>query len=153
MQNGMQENAFTRFYLWMTAAKITMGLFFVYFVFMYLLLGLISSGPVVELDFLTAVEMVFAAFFLGIMQQVLLPGGDRLTKVRCSLWVLSGVVITLGFSLVFGWFAAFPLWCPIVFIALTGIGVAAMIYRYQLQLNRETRKLNKRLEQFQKMKK
>jgi len=127
-----------------------MGLFFVYFVFMYLLLGLISEGPAVTLDFFTAVEMVFAAFFVGVAQQILLPGGDGITKVRSFLWILSGTLITFIFSTVFRWFHKFPLWCFIVFIVLTAWGIGAMIYRYYLQLQRETKRLNQQLEQFQK---
>lgn len=148
-----QESNFTKFYLWMTAAKITMGLFFVFFVFMYLLLGLISEGPIVTLDFFTSLEMVFAAFFIGIVQQLLLPDSDRLSKLRGLLWILSSTLITFIFALVFKWFEDFPIWCFIVFISFTAIGIGAMMYRYHLQLMRETRQLNERLKQFQEQRK
>lgn len=152
MQNRVQESKFTRFYLWMIEAKVIMGLFFVYFVFMYLLLGLISSGPVVGLDFFTAVQMVFACFFIGLEQQLLLPG-DKISKTRGMLWVLLGTLTALVFSLVFRWFAAFPLWCWVVFLFFACIGMGAMLYRNQLKLKRETWRLNQQLEQFKKQQK
>ncbi len=152
MQNQKRESAFARFYIWSTAAKSIMGLFFLFFVFMYLLMGLVSSGPPVELDFFTALEMAFAAFFAGVLQYILVPGGDKLTHSRSLAWVLSSTLVTLVFSLVFRWFEAFPLWCPITFFTLTATGVAMMVEYYRLKLARETRRLNEQLEQFQKRK-
>lgn len=153
MRRKERESAFVRFYIWTTEAKSIMGLFFLFFVFMYLLMGLLITGPAVKLDFFTALEMAFAAFLAGVLQYVFVPGGDKLTRVRSLGWVLSSTLVTLAFSLVFRWFQAFPLWCFISFIALTAAGVAMMVEYYRLKLARETRRLNEQLEQFQKRKK
>lgn len=145
----IKNSGFARLYLWTAKAKYTMGIFFVAFVFVYLLFGLISEGPAVTLDFFTAVQMVFACFFIGILQQAILPV-EKLSRSRCILWVASGVAVTLVFSLVFKWFAQFPLWCFIVFTVFIAIGMVAMIAGYYLELHRETKRLNRSLEQYQK---
>ena len=50
MKSKAEESRFTRLYLWMGSAKINMGLFFVAFVLMYFLLGLICEGLRATLD-------------------------------------------------------------------------------------------------------
>lgn len=152
MQNQQCESMFNRIYLWMTVAKMTMGIFFVLYVFTYLLLGLISEGMDVLLDFWTAFQMMLAAFFVGIMQQILLSGRDNFTKLRISIWILSGTAITLGFTAIFHWFDEFPLWCSVLFIGFTAVAMVMMVWNIHLQFRRETRLLNKQLELFQKNK-
>ncbi|MDL2218612.1 hypothetical protein LJC27_08155 [Christensenellaceae bacterium OttesenSCG-928-M15] len=149
MRNKFENTGFARLYLWTTKAKYTMGMFFLVFVLAYLLFGLINGGPAVTLDFFTAVQMMFASFFIGIAQQAIIPG-DKLTKARCAWWIVTGVCTTLAFSLLFGWFSPFPPWCAAVFFAVLIVGMLAMILGYFIELRRETRVLNQRLAQFQK---
>ncbi|MDL2293678.1 DUF3021 family protein [Ruminococcaceae bacterium OttesenSCG-928-D13] len=144
----LKYSGFARLYLWTTKAKYTMGIFFLMHVLVYLLLGLLNEGAAVTLDFFTAVQMMFACFFIGILQQWILPV-EKLSRARCVLWVVSGVAVTLVFNLVFGWFRPFPLWCLILFLLLTALGMVAMILGYYLQLHQETKHLNRRLEQYQ----
>lgn len=144
-----KNSGFAKLYLWTTKAKYTMGIFYVAFVMFYLLFGLVGDGPAITLDFFTAVQMVFACFFIGIVQQAILPV-EKLNRIRCVLWIVSGVLITLAFSLGFGWFSAFPTWCFIVFLLITAAAMVAMLLSYYLELHRETRRLNRGLAQFQK---
>lgn len=150
MQNNFENTGFARLYLWTTKAKYTMGIFFVVFVLVYLLFGLLYDGVATALDFFTAVQMMFAGFFIGIAQQAIVPT-DKLSKTRCVLWVAAGLIITLAFSLVFGWFSAFPLWCAIVFFLVLAVGMLAMLLGYYLDLRRETRMLNQQLDKFKSM--
>lgn len=145
----LENSGFARLYLWTTKAKHTMGIFFVVFVVFFLLLGLISEGPAVTLNFVTAIEMVFASFFIGLVQQAVLPV-EKLSRGRCMLWIVSGVLITLAFSLAFGWFVALPPWCLLTFLLITALAMLAMILSYYLELRHMTRRLNRGLEQFQK---
>ncbi|MDL2205678.1 hypothetical protein LJC33_02060 [Eubacteriales bacterium OttesenSCG-928-N13] len=145
----LKNSGFARLFVWTAKAKYTMGLFFVVFVLFYLFFGLITEGETVALDFFTALQMVFACFFIGILQQALLPA-SKLNRARCVLWVLFGVVITLGFSVVFGWFAQFPRWCLVVFVLFVAVAMMFMIILYYLELQRETKRLNQGLEQYQK---
>lgn len=147
-RDRMANSGFARLYLWTTKAKHTMGIFFVAFVVFFLLFGLISEGSTITLNFVTAIEMVFACFFIGLVQQAILPV-EKLSRARCMLWVVSGVLITLAFSLVFGWFSALPLWCLIAFLLITALAMVAMIWSYYLELHRMTKRLNRGLEQFQ----
>lgn len=148
MQKQFNETGFAKLYLWTAKAKFTMGIFFVAFVLAYLFFGFITEGTTASLGFFTAVQMMFACFFIGIAQQLILPT-DKLTKPRCILWIAVGVAITFVFSLVFGWFAGFPLWCGIAFIVVLTMGMVAMILSCYLELHRETKLLNKQLVQFQ----
>ncbi|MDL2318643.1 hypothetical protein LJC74_06165 [Eubacteriales bacterium OttesenSCG-928-A19] len=147
----LKDSKFARVYVWMAKAKYTMGILFVAFVFVYLFFGWISEGPMVTLDLFTSVQMLIACFLIGVLQQAILPAA-KLSRVRGICWVLSGVLITLVFSLVFGWFDQLPLWCFIVFVVFIAIGMAAMIVGYYLELHRETKRLNRGLEQFRRQK-
>lgn len=148
MTIAFEDTGFARLYLWTTKAKYCMGILFLAFVLTYLLFGLLKEGSKVTLDFFTAVEMMFACFFIGIAQQAILPK-DKLTKERGVIWVALGLVITLVFSFVFGWFSAFPLWCAIVFCAVLVIGMIALILSSYLDLYRDTKILNQQLRKFQ----
>lgn len=145
----LKNSGFAQLYLWTTKAKYTMGIFFVVYVFVYLLLGVLCDGATATLNFFTAVQMIFACLFIGLLQQAILPV-EKLSRTRCVLWVASGVALTLLFSLVFGWFRPFPLWCLIVFLLVMAMGMTAMIAGYYLELHRETKRLNRSLEQYQK---
>lgn len=149
MRHTFHNSKFAHFYLWATKAKYTMGLFFAFYVILYLFLGLIAVPKDIQLDFWTAFEMMFACFFIGVAQQVILPV-EKLSRGRCLLWMAAGALITLAFSLIFQWFVLFPLWCFVVFVAMFVLGTGAMLISYYLELYQETRKLNKQLEQFQK---
>lgn len=144
-----KNSGFAKLYLWTTKAKYTMGIFYVAFVMFYLLFGLLGDGPAVTLDFFTAIQMLFACFFIGIVKQAVLPV-EKLNRPRCVLWVVSGVLITLAFSLVFKWFQSFPRWCFIVFLLFVAVAMVAMLLGYYLELHRETKRLNRGLAQFQK---
>lgn len=149
MQNKFNNSFFARLYLWMTKAKLTMGIFFVVFVVFYLFFGWIIVRQSITLDFFTAVEMLFACFFIGLAQQTISPI-NNLTIKSCVLWIVTGGGITLIFSLVFNWFALFPSWFLIIFVGAVMFGMGAMILSYYLELNHETRKLNNQLARFQK---
>lgn len=148
MQGKASQSAFGRFYLWMFEAKFTMGIFFMFYVVLYLLLGLVSAEPAVALGLSDAFQMILLAFLIGIAQQALLPDGGRLTSARGALFVAIGTAATLVCSLAFSWFRGFPVWCPIVFVALTAVAIALMIYSLHLRLMRETERLNSQLDAF-----
>lgn len=146
-ENSFENSGFARLYTWITKAKFTMGVFFTMHVIFFLFFGLVINGTTVLLDFFTALEMLFACFFIGLLQQaVILP--EKFTRVRCALWVVSGTFITLLFGLVFRWFRLFPAWCFPVFITFEVIGMLFMILSYYLELHRETKYLNRKLDQF-----
>jgi hypothetical protein len=150
MLDKFKDSHFALLYVWMSKAKYTMGIFFVVFVVFYLFFGLIGISRPVTLDFITAIEMLFACLFIGIAQRAITPA-DKPTKARCVIWILSGGCITLIFSVAFGWFAVFAPWCIYVFMCAVMLGMGAMVLGYYLQLNHETRDLNRRLEQYQRL--
>ncbi len=148
MKPERSNHFFARMYLWMTKAKSTMGLFFTAFVFYYLFLGLLLSKPPIMLDFFVALEMVFACFFIGVLQQAVLPL-EHIGKVRILIWTLGSTAITLVFSLFFGWFSPFPSWVFVLFLVFVIFSVMAMVLAYRFDLQRETSELNEKLAQYQ----
>lgn len=147
MHRRFFDSRFAHLYLWFAQAKYTMGVFFVAYVFFYLVLGALTRGPGTPLDLWTGVEMMFACFFIGVIQQALLTV-DKLNRTRCILWVVSGTLIGLVFSLIFRWFEGLATWCFAVFHLCMALGMAAMILVYYIELSRETQLLNARLAQF-----
>ncbi len=146
---NFKNSSFARLYLWTTKAKYTMGIFFVAFTLVYLLFGIIFKEPSIVLTFYTAVQMMFACYAIGLLQQIVLPV-EKLSFTRCCIWVLSGVATTLMFNFVFGWYDFLPAWCFFTFLLVLAMGMIAMIAGYYLELHRETKFLNRSLEEYQK---
>jgi hypothetical protein len=152
MKNNFVNSGFARLYTWMTKAKYTMGIFFVLFVVIYLFFGIIIKEITDSLNFFTAIQMLIVCFLIGVMQQVIIPI-DKLSPLRCAAWIASGAVITVLFELVFRWFNLFPAWCFPVFTIILVIGMLFVVLADYLELQRETKNLNRNLEKFQKNKK
>lgn len=148
MQEKLKNSRFALLYLWMAKAKYTMGIFYVFIIFFYLFFGAISVPETVTLDLPTSIEMLFACFFIGLMQQIIMRP-EKLTVSRCLLWIGSGALITIVFSLGFNWFNGFPSWCLPLFWICMIIAMAAVLLNLYFELHNETRRLNKQLEHFQ----
>lgn len=146
-KNNFWDSGFARLYTWVAKAKFTMGIFFTMYVMLFLFFALITKGITVSMNFFTALEMVFVCFLIGLLQQAVIPS-DKFTRVRCALWVVSGALITLLFGLIFQWFKSFPVWCFPVFNVFAVIGMLLMVISYYLELQMETKHLNRKLEQF-----
>lgn len=149
MTDKFKNSHFAHLYLWMSKAKFTMGIFFVFFALVYLVLGTLFVSSPIALTLWRAVQMMFVCFFIGLAQQIILPA-EKLTPLRCLVWMVLGSGVTLLSSLVFQWFALFPAWCLVLFILLTLVAMGAILVSYYLELQYETRKLNQQLENFKK---
>ena len=148
MKYHFAETGFARLYLWTAKAKYTMGILYLAYTFVYLILGVIASETEVALDLFTAIEMMFCCFFIGLAQQGIVPLG-KLTKPRCAVWTGTGLLITVGFSLAFGWFSTFPSWCFVLFLVMLAMGMLAVLLGSFIELYWETKLLNRQLEKFQ----
>ena len=148
MKEKFGDTGFARLYLWTAKAKYTMGIFYLAYTLVYLILSAIASESKVALDLFTAIEMMFCCFFIGLAQQGIVPL-DKLTKPRCAVWAGTGLLITMGFSLVFGWFSPFPPWCFILFLIMVAMGMLALLLGSFIELYWETKILNRQLERFQ----
>lgn len=147
-KNDFSNSGFAHLYTWMAKAKYTMGIFFVVYVVLYLFFGILIKGVNFSLDFLTAIQMVFACLFIGILQQVIIPSNKVSTK-RCAIWVASGAIITILFELTFKWFKLLPDWCFPVFTIVIVLAMLMVVLGDYLELRRETKDLNRKLERFQ----
>lgn len=149
MLKKLNESWFPRLYLWAAKAKFPMGLLFAYCVFAYLILGALSGIDGIGVGFFMALQMVFACFFVGVLQQLVIPE-NNFTKPRYILWVISGTAIITAFALIFKWFEEMPGWCLFLFIFFVILALLALVYSYYLELKQETKLLNSQLEKFQK---
>ncbi len=148
MKTKFEDTGYGKMYLWVTKAKLTMGVFYAAFTMVYLLLGLTTKDPAITLGFWTAFEMMMVSFVIGIIQQIILPT-EKYSTSRGAVWVVLGLIITLAASLLFGWFNQFPGWCLPVFLLVFAIGMVAMLVSCYLELQRETKLLNQGLSAFQ----
>ena len=147
-ENDFVNSGFARLYTWMTKAKYTMGIFFVVYVIVFLFFGIVTEGVTASIGFFTAIQMLFACLFIGIMQQVVIPS-DKVTSIRCIIWVTSGAVITILFEMMFKWFKPFPAWCFPAFTVFMVLGMLLAVLGDYFELQRETKYLNRKLEKFQ----
>ncbi|NLX64188.1 MAG: hypothetical protein GX022_05360 [Clostridiaceae bacterium] len=129
-----------------------MGILFALYVVVYLFFGIVIKEIDVSLNFFTAVQMLFTCLIIGIMQQIFIPL-DKISPLRCAVWIASGAVITVLSELVFRWFRLFPAWCFPVFTVFMILGMLFMVLAIYLELHRETKNLNHNLEKFQKKRK
>ena len=146
MKDRINQSPFAKLYVWVSKAKYTMGIFFVAFLFMYFFLGCLAEGPAFSLDVFTAIQMLFACFFIGIAQQILLPD-HTLSPGRLLAWLLISLAISVSFSALFSWFE--HLWQLLFFQLIPVFGILALALGYYWELRQETRMLNDQLSRFQ----
>jgi len=149
MKKDFANSGFARLFTWMAKAKYSMGILFVLYVVIYLFFGIVIKEINVSLNFFTAIQMLFTCLLIGIMQQILIPS-DKISMLRCAVWITSGAVVTVLSELVFKWFSLFPAWCFPAFIVFMILGMLFMVLAFYLELHRETKSLNRNLEKFQK---
>lgn len=148
MKQEHSENSFKELLLFSFVSKGTMGIFFSMFVFMYLVFGRMSVGSSIVLDLWTAVQMVSACLLIGFGQTIIISK-ESFQMNRSVIWLLWSSVVTVGFTVGFGWFAGFPLWCSIVFCSILIIGYSMVLLALYWQTEQETKKLNEHLRIYQ----
>lgn len=140
--------SFAEIYLFSYGAKRIMGIYFLTFALVYLILGKIGTASDVTLDLWTALQMMVACMLIGYGQELIVPVA-RLSVKRAAWWMLWAVGVTIGSVLVWGWFDGFPPWCGIVFCVLMTLGLAALLLGLLYDSRRETRQLNEHLKAYQ----
>ncbi|MGG0720543.1 hypothetical protein ABE096_23630 [Robertmurraya massiliosenegalensis] len=148
MKQEQSKNLFKDLLLFGFESKGTMGIYFSMFVFMYLVFGKISIGDSVVLDLWTAIQMVSACILIGFGQTIIMAK-DSFHMYRSIAWLIWSSVVTIGFTLGFGWFDGFPLWSVIVFCSILVIGYSMLLLALFWQTEQETKKLNEHLKVYQ----
>jgi hypothetical protein len=146
--NKKHNNGFERLYLFAMKAKGTMGIYFMGFVCFYFVICVASGEANVFIDIRKALQMVVACIVIGFGQAAIVPV-EKLSLQRGAVWLALSSAVTVGFSLLFGWFEGYPAWCAAVFCALLIVGLAAYLLGLLFDTRRETEKLNEYLKEYQ----
>jgi hypothetical protein len=143
-----QNNGFARLYLFALKAKGTTGVYFMGFVCFYLVIGAVSGKVDVSIDIWKTMQMIVACIMIGFGQALIVPT-EKLSVSRGVFWLALSSIVTIGFTLLFGWFEGFPAWCAIVFCGVLTVRLAAYLLGLLFDTRHETEKLNEHLKEYQ----
>lgn len=143
MGGTVMKKKYQDFYLFMFDVKNTGGIYFIAFVFFYLVFGVFEPGSSITLDFWTAMQIFAACLLIGFGQGLLLK--KELSHSRMFLWGIWALLVTVGFSEGFGWFALYPEWYRYVFYSMITISFFFYWLALSWRLQKETKMLNEAL--------
>ncbi|MEA4816781.1 MAG: hypothetical protein VB120_08020 [Lachnospiraceae bacterium] len=143
---------FKKFYIWAFNAKLFMGIYFVALVFLVSLV-LVLTGKY-EIELLSLFQMLILSMLIAILQCLILDDKTDYARgiffMRSVIWVLICVLITVGASFVFGWFAGLPSWCPFALGGVMLLGFTAMLIGFKFEQDLDTKGLNEDLDRYKK---
>ncbi|MGM9536785.1 MAG: hypothetical protein ACI3VN_00455 [Candidatus Onthomonas sp.] len=138
---------FLHFYKWGMEVKLYMGLYTVAAVFFKGISAVLMGEN--SISVWTLLEMLIVSFVFSVIQYPLMPEGQWRSGKSVALWALSANVLYLGGALVFGWFEGIPLWAGLVLAAVLEGGLFAVWFGVAVARRRDTKTLNRHLQQFQ----
>ena len=143
--------AYKKFYVWTMNAKLFMSIYFVAVVFVAGLVIALTGGDSIKL--LTLVEMLAMCAIIAVLQCVLLDEKTDYTKGvffgRSCIWLIISAALSVGTSMLFGWFEGLPSWCPWALGLFMIIGLSASLCGLKFAQDIETEKLNSDLDRYQ----
>lgn len=143
--------ALKKFYVWAMNAKLFMAIYFVAVVFVAGLVIVLTGGDSIKL--LTLVEMLAMCAIIAVLQCVLLNEKTDYTKGvffgRSCIWLVISAALSVGASMLFGWFEGLPSWCPWLLGGFMLFGLSASLYGLKFAQDIETEKLNSDLDRYQ----
>lgn len=143
-------NEFIKFYTWGIKMKFHMSIY---------TLALIAVNSFVKwllgersITILTLVEMMLICFAIAVLEAWIFPEegtweGAAMIR-RTILW---GLICNAGFiggAVTFGWFSGIPGWAAILLLLFLEGGLAAMWFAMHVALKKDTRQLNRKLQQY-----
>lgn len=147
-------SSFRKLYVWAMNVKLFMALYFVALAVLMGLLVAVTGGD--SLKLLTLAEMLLLSILIAVLQNVWLPDSIDYSKGvlfgRSVLWLCVSTALTLISSLLFGWFAGFPAWCPYALSALMVAGLFAILQGLKYEQEADTVHLNDDLRKFKEKK-
>lgn len=142
---------FQKFYVWGLNTKQYMGLYFSAIVFFAGIVTALYGGNSLRLT--TLLQILLTSFAAAVLQSCLLPDSTDFSKKtffgRSIFWMLSSSALVLVVSLVGGWFADLPAWCPWLLALFMLGGFTAMLWGIKLEQNADTLRLNDSLKRYQ----
>jgi len=144
----MRNRGFERFYLFGIRSKGTMGIYLTAFLFFYFIVGWLGGGRQLSVDFARTAEMTAACLLIGYAQAVIVPA-EKFSAPRAAAWLALSSAVTVGFTLLFGWFAGFPAWCPVLFCGAVMIGLSGYLLGLLYDARRDTERLSAYLKDYQ----
>lgn len=120
---------FKNFYVWAMNAKFYMGLYCTATVFIIGIVLAIAGNDSIGL--LTLVQILLVDIVIAFLQVWLL---DAYTDYRRSiffgrsvLWIAVSVILTVGGSVLFGWFGELSAWCNLILGVFIFLGFSATL--------------------------
>lgn len=143
-------NEFIRFYTWGIKMKFHMSIY---------TLALIAVNGFAKwlmgersITILTLVEMMLICFVIAVLEAWIFPEegtweGAAMIR-RTILWGLICNVGFIGGAVAFDWFSGISGWAAILLLLFLEGGLAAMWFAMHVALKKDTRQLNRKLQQY-----
>lgn len=145
-------DAFKKFYLWGMNAKFYMGIYFAATVFLVGIVLAITGQSSIEL--ITLVQILVIDMVIAFLQMWILSEQTDYSRSiffgRSVLWLVIAVGLTVGGSVLLGWFDGLPVWCNFLLGAFMFFGLSATLFGLKFEQERDTIKLSRDLQAYQK---
>lgn len=141
---------FRKMYVWGMNAKLFMALYFIVMVFSLALATWAGGGDSIRL--LTLLEMLLTCGVVAVLQALLLKdSADYSHGVlfgRSVLWLGLSAGIVVGAALLFQWFAGYPWWLLVAFVAFMLAMLIMTLEGLKFEQEADTVRLNSDLKRF-----
>lgn len=142
---------FKKFYVWGMNAKLYMGIYFAATVFiMGIVLAIVGRDSI---SLLTLVQILLVDMVIAFSQVWLLNEQTDYSRSiffgRSVLWLAIAVGLTVGASVLFGWFGGLPAWCNLLLGVFMLFGLSATLFGLKFEQEQDTIKLNSNLRTYQ----
>ena len=142
---------FKRFYIWGMNAKFYMGIYFT--ATLMLVSVVLALTGTYTIGLLTLLQILLVDMVIAFAQAGILNENTDYSKgiffARSVAWLVLAVALTVGASLVFGWFDTLPPWCNLLLGAFMLCGFSAMLFGLKWEQEQDTVRLNADLKHYQ----
>lgn len=146
-------NEFKKFYVWGMNAKFYMAIYFAATVF---IIGIVlaMTGQQDSIELITLVQILLVDMIIAFLQVGILNEQTDYSRSiffgRSILWLVIAVGLTVGASILFGWFGGLPAWCNLLLGFFMLFGLSATLFGLKFEQEQDTIKLNSNLRTYQK---
>lgn len=144
-------NGFKKFYIWGMNAKFYMGIYFAATVFLMGIVLAVAGRDSIGLW--TLVQVLLVDMAIAFLQVWLLNEQTDYSRSiffgRSVLWLAISVGLTIGASIVFGWFDGLPMGCNLLLGVFMLFGLSATLFGLKFEQEQDTMKLNENLQSYQ----
>lgn len=139
-----------KLYKWELNNELYASIYFAMMLSIYSVVVLIHGERLV--DIYVMIEMLVAGYLIALVQTAIFPSegkyGKHAMTSRTFIWFICAMGISVGFSIVFGWFASLQAWALGAYVGCMLLGFGIIWLGIYFSNKRETKELNQLLSHY-----